>query len=57
MFFWVWKKDIIKFFKIYCKLGFAEDCVEVYKNWADHLSSNLRLNEISLLTILLQNQQ
>ena len=29
--------------------GFAEDCLEVYKNGADNLSNNLRLNEISLL--------
>ena len=29
--------------------GFAEDWLELYKNRADHLSNNLRLNEISLL--------
>ena len=29
--------------------GFAEDCLEVIENCADHLS-NLRLNEISILT-------
>ena len=30
--------------------GFPEDCLKVYENCADHLSSNLRLNEISILT-------
>ena len=29
--------------------GFAEDCLEVYENHADHLSTNLILQEISIL--------
>ena len=28
----------------------AEDWPEIFENWADHLSNNLRLNEISILT-------
>ena len=28
---------------------FAEDCLEVHENRADHLSNNLRLQEISIL--------
>ena len=27
----------------------AEDCMEVYENRADHLSNNVRLEEISIL--------
>ena len=30
--------------------GFAEDSLGGYENCADHLSNNLRLNEISVLT-------
>ena len=30
--------------------GFDEYCLEVYKFRSDHLSNNLRLNEISILT-------
>ena len=29
--------------------GFAEDCLEVYENHADDLSTNLILQEISIL--------
>ena len=29
--------------------GFAEDCLEVFKNRADHLNNNLILQEISML--------
>ena len=29
--------------------GFSEDCLEVHENYADNLSNNLRLNEISIL--------
>ena len=39
---------------------FAEDCLEVYENCADHLNNNLMLKEISILfsfPILLQNKQ
>ena len=32
-----------------CKRGFAEDCLEVHGDRADHLSNNLRLQEISIL--------
>ena len=48
------RKRYNKALKYVLKLGFAEECVEVYKNCSDHWSSNLRLNEISLLIILLQ---
>ena len=43
-----------------CGRGFTEYYLEGYENCADHLSNNLRLNEISKLTffpILLQNKQ
>ena len=52
MVFWIWKKNVIKLLKKYtnCRRGFAEDCLEVYENCADHLHNNLRLNEISVLT-------
>ena len=43
-----------------CKRGFAEDCLEVHGDRADHLSNNLRLQEISILiffSVLLQNKQ
>ena len=33
-----------------CGRGFAENSLEGYENCADHLSNNLRLNEISVLT-------
>ena len=29
--------------------GFADDCLEVFKNRADHLNNNLILQEISML--------
>ena len=29
--------------------GFAKDCLEMYENRADHLSNNLKLNQISML--------
>ena len=31
------------------KREYAEDCQEVYENCADHLSNNLRLQEITIL--------
>ena len=39
---------------------FAEYCLQVHETCADHLSNNLRLNEISILIFLsisLQNKQ
>ena len=33
-----------------CTWGLAKDWLEVYENWADRLSNNPRLNEISRLT-------
>ena len=52
MIFLIWTKDMIKLVKIYQLQGrgFAEDCLEVYENDADHRSNNLILNEISILT-------
>ena len=51
MVFYIWKKDMIKLLKIYQqKARFNEDYMEVYENRADHVSNNLRLNEISILT-------
>ena len=50
MVFWVWKKDLIKLLKYTsCQRGFVEDCLEVSANRADHLSNDLRLQEISIL--------
>ena len=46
---WIWKKDLIKLLKIYQQWGFAEDCLEVYENRADHLNNNLVLQEIFIL--------
>ena len=44
------KKGFGKTFKnTSCKRGFAEDCLEVYENRADHLKNNLILQEISIL--------
>ena len=44
------KKDMTKLLKYTnCKRRFVEDCLEVYKNCADHLRNNLRLNEIFIL--------
>ena len=31
--------------------GFPEDCLEVHENRADHLSNNLILQEIPMLTV------
>ena len=42
---------MIKLLKIYiCKQGLTENWLEVYEHRADHLSNNLRSNEIFILT-------
>ena len=53
------KKGFDKVLKKYasCNWGFAEDCLEVYENLADHLSNDLILLEISILIFSTANKQ